>query len=80
MNYIHKNGGWKGPPPTWDTRAPVDDNGKYDVSVRSAAQADMNEFTRMIEALTLNGVQALEDGEDDQDVDHNIDRPWNEIE
>ncbi|KAJ3904549.1 P-loop containing nucleoside triphosphate hydrolase protein [Lentinula edodes] len=81
LNYIHKNGGWKGPPPTWDTRAPVDDNGKYDVSVRNAAQADMNEFTRMIEALTLNGVQALEDGEDeDQDVDHNIDRPWNEVE
>ncbi|KAJ3980519.1 P-loop containing nucleoside triphosphate hydrolase protein [Lentinula detonsa] len=79
LNYIHGNGGWKGPPPTWDTRAPVDDNGKYDAGVRSAARVDMNEFTRMIEALTLGGVQAHEDGED-EDGDHNVDRPWNELE
>ncbi|KAJ4467007.1 RNA helicase, partial [Lentinula aciculospora] len=79
LNYIHKNGGWKGPSPTWDTRALVDGKTKYDADVRSAAQVDMNEFTRMIEELTLGGVQALEENEN-EDVDHNVDRPWNEVE
>ncbi|KAJ3714461.1 P-loop containing nucleoside triphosphate hydrolase protein [Lentinula raphanica] len=79
LNYIYQNGGWKGPSPTWDTSAAVDNNAKYDADVRSAAQDDMNEFTRMIEAMTLGGVQALEE-DDDGDIDHNVDRPWNEVE
>ncbi|KAF5389777.1 hypothetical protein D9757_006011 [Collybiopsis confluens] len=64
LNYIHRNGGWKGPGPTWDTRVDVDENGKYDVGVREKARDDMNEFTRMMEALTLDGVRALEDDDD----------------
>jgi helicase MOV-10 len=77
LNYIHCNGGWKGPAPTWDTRAPVDEKGNYDAGVRSAARDDMNEFTRMIEALTLDGVT---NEDKDVDVNHNVDRPWNEVE
>ncbi|KAJ3771941.1 hypothetical protein FB446DRAFT_644405, partial [Lentinula raphanica] len=50
LNYIDQNGDWKGLSPTWDTSTAVDDNAKYDAeSVCSAAQDDMNEFTRMIE-------------------------------
>ncbi|KAF9067041.1 P-loop containing nucleoside triphosphate hydrolase protein [Rhodocollybia butyracea] len=79
LNYIHQNGGWKGSSPTWDTRAPVDEKSRYDAVVRGKAQLDMNEFTRMIEALTIGGVQALQDGED-EDVNANVDRPWNEVE
>ncbi|KIK60715.1 hypothetical protein GYMLUDRAFT_261292 [Collybiopsis luxurians FD-317 M1] len=89
LNYIHLSGGWKGPPPMWDTREPVDESengaGKYDAGVRKAAREDMNEFTRMMEAMTFGGVQALldledADGEEEGDVDHNEDQPWNEDE
>lgn len=78
LNYVHVGGGWKGPPPNWDTHAAVDDEGGYDVGVRRAAQEDMNDFTRAMEAMTLN---SLEQGQDEDDgVDVNVDRPWNDME
>lgn len=77
LNYIHVNGGWKGPPPAWDTRAPVTEEGGYDRGVREAELADMNDFTRRMETFTLAGV----DGEGREDpADVNVDRPWREME
>jgi len=73
LNYVHLNKGWKGPPPSWDTSAPVVEE-SYDQELREAGLADMNDFTRRMEALTLSGVQ------DGADVDANIDRPWRETE
>lgn len=75
LNYVHQNGGWKGPAPMWDTLAPVNES-RYDAQVRDKAMKNMNSFTRMLETLTLNGVQADgEEGEGDVDVDE---RPWND--
>ncbi|KAJ7598461.1 P-loop containing nucleoside triphosphate hydrolase protein [Mycena floridula] len=69
LNYIHVNGGWKGPGPTWDTTAPVDPAGGYDQEIREAETNDMNEFARAMEALTLGNIE-----------DGNVDRPWNDRE
>jgi len=76
LNYVHLNKGWKGPPPHWDTRAPVMEGG-YDQELRGVGLTDMNDFTRRMEALTLTGVDSVVDGEDE---DANIDRPWVETE
>ena len=76
LNYVHLNKGWSGPPPDWDTSAPVMEGG-YDQKLRDAGLADMNDFTRRMEALTLSGVESVEDG---ADADANVDRPWLETE
>ena len=75
LNYVYASGGWSGPPPLWDTEEPVEETGKYDDEYRRAAHKDMNQFSRMMEELTLNGV--AEEGEDN---DGNVDRPWMEAE
>ncbi|KAK0191915.1 RNA helicase [Armillaria mellea] len=67
LNYVYKHGGWRGLPISWDPDADVDESGGYDRAIREAAEEDMNEFTRKLEAMTLAGV-----GED-EDV---VDRPW----
>ncbi|KAK1226913.1 hypothetical protein PQX77_010082 [Marasmius sp. AFHP31] len=77
MNYIYDNDGWIGPEPMWDTEADVD-LGDYGAEIRERAKEDMNLFTRMMEALTLNGVNDAEEGGDGDDV--NVDRPWAETE
>ncbi|KAG6811022.1 hypothetical protein H0H92_009325 [Tricholoma furcatifolium] len=74
LNYIHDNNGWTGSPITWDPSAPVDETGGYDKLIRQAAQIDMNDFTRQMEALTMAGVDALGDDEG------NIDCPWRDVE
>ena len=79
MNYIYNEGGWRGDGPTWDTNAPVDEEGKYDADVREAAAADMNDFMRRMESLTLQGLNRL-NAESDSDVEENVDRPWREVE
>lgn len=68
LNYIHHNGGWTGPDITWDPRAEVNEAGGYDKQIRDAAQIDMNELTRRLETVTLDGV--------DEELDANVDRPW----
>ncbi|KAF8954804.1 P-loop containing nucleoside triphosphate hydrolase protein [Flammula alnicola] len=68
LNYIYLNGGWIGPDITWDPNAPVDEAGGYDKAVRTAAQLDMNEFARRMEA------------EVEEDLDANVDRPWRDVE
>ncbi|KAK0437214.1 RNA helicase [Armillaria borealis] len=62
LNYIYKHGGWRGLPISWDPDADVDETGGYDRAIREAAQEEMDEFTRQMEAMTLTGVQ---------------DEPWN---
>ncbi|KAH7908653.1 RNA helicase [Hygrophoropsis aurantiaca] len=79
LNYVYENRGWTGPPPTWDTSAPVDENGSFGNGVQEAALLDMNSFSRRMERLTLSGVQ---DGSDDEieESDANVDREWREVE
>ncbi|KZT68330.1 RNA helicase [Daedalea quercina L-15889] len=79
LNYVHGKGGWKGPPPSWDTSTAVDNTGSYDQCVKSSALADMNEFARRMELLTMNGIASDGAAEDDE-LDVNIDRPWREVE
>ncbi len=62
LNYIHKHGGWRGLPISWDPDADVDETGGYDCAIREAAQEEMNEFTRQMGSMTLTGIQ---------------DEPWN---
>ncbi|KAJ3568894.1 hypothetical protein NP233_g5410 [Leucocoprinus birnbaumii] len=72
LNYVHNNGGWKGPDIPWDPSEPVDEAGGYDVAARNTATLDMNDFTRRMENLTIEGV--------DEDPDAGVDKPWRELE
>lgn len=76
LNYVHTNGGWKGPPPSWDTLAPVNEDGSYAEGVRAAGLEDMNDFTRRMEALTVAGVDEDLNAADSA----NVDRPWRVLE
>ncbi|KAK0204308.1 P-loop containing nucleoside triphosphate hydrolase protein [Desarmillaria ectypa] len=67
LNYVYKNGGWRGLPISWDPDADVDETGGYDRAIREAAQEGMNDFSRQLEAMTLAAIG------DDEDV---VDRPW----
>lgn len=73
LNYIYLNNGWKGPDIPWDPSEPVEETGGYDSAVRNAALADMNDFTRRMEDLTIEGAG-------DEDVDAGVDRPWRDME
>jgi helicase MOV-10 len=53
LNYVHISGGWRGPPPSWDTQEPVEEGGGYDTALREREWADMEDFTRRMEELTL---------------------------
>lgn len=79
LNYVHNNGGWRGNPITWDASEPVDAHGGYDRAIRDAELADMNDFTRRMESLTLSGVRA-DDDDDDGDGEANVDKPWRDME
>ena len=79
LNYVYNHGGWKGPPPPWDTNAPADETGGYQQRTVGSALVDMNEFARRMEMLTLSGV-AASDAADEDDIDVNVDRPWRDIE
>ncbi|KAJ7746485.1 P-loop containing nucleoside triphosphate hydrolase protein [Mycena maculata] len=76
LNYIHNSGGWTGRDISWDPLDEVDEGGGYDRATRAAAQHDMNAFTRRMEALTIAGVEAVDGGDDDT----NVDRPWRDVE
>lgn len=79
LNYAYNRGGWKGPPPPWDTNTAVDDTGGYQQRMAGSALVDMNEFARRMEMLTLNGV-AASGAADEDDIDVNVDRPWRDVE
>ncbi|KXN81887.1 Putative helicase mov-10-B.1 [Leucoagaricus sp. SymC.cos] len=71
LNYIHANSGWRGTGIPWDPSEPVNESGGYDISARNAATLDMNDFTRRMESLTLEGVE--------EDPDVGVDKPWREL-
>ncbi|KAJ3568903.1 hypothetical protein NP233_g5406 [Leucocoprinus birnbaumii] len=71
LNYVYLNKGWKGPEIPWDSTEPVNGDGGYDADIRDAARADMNDFTRRLEAFALEGTE--------EDMDAGIDRPWREL-
>ncbi|KAJ3565235.1 hypothetical protein NP233_g7766 [Leucocoprinus birnbaumii] len=71
LNYVYINKGWKGPEIPWDSTEPVDGDGGYDADIQDAARADMNDFTRRLEAFALEGTS--------EDIDAGIDRPWREL-
>jgi helicase MOV-10 len=75
LNYVHLNGGWTGPPISWDPEEEVVEGRPYDQVARDAALADMNDFTRRMEAMTLGGVAG-----DGEAAEANADRPWKEDE
>ncbi|KAG1783159.1 P-loop containing nucleoside triphosphate hydrolase protein [Suillus placidus] len=80
LNYVHLNGGWAGPGPTWDMTETVDESGIYDQDIRAAAMTDMNLLTRRIEEVMAENVQTGMANEDDDDNDNaNFDRPWREL-
>lgn len=58
----------------WDTGAEVRESGGYDAEAREAALADMNDFARRMEELTLRGL------DDNWRDDTALDRPWRELE
>lgn len=73
LNYIYRNNGWEDPSAiTWDPAVPVDEDGGYDREIREAAQIDMNQLSRRMETLTMEGV--------DDELDANVDRPWRDVE
>jgi helicase MOV-10 len=78
LNYIYLNGGWVGPDIPWDPEVPVDSQGGYDAVVRSAAEVDMNEYTRRMEELVA--ASGEQEGGEGLDVDANVDRPWRDVE
>jgi helicase MOV-10 len=80
LNYVHLNGGWAGPGPTWDTTETVDESGEYDQHIRAAAMTDMNLLARRIEEVVTETVQTGTVSEVDDDDDANVDRPWRELE
>lgn len=78
LNYIHKNNGWTGVPISWNSDEVVRDAGGYDAEYRDLGLADMNNFTRRMEAMTLGGVGDGENGVGEAEA--NADRPWREVE
>lgn len=64
LNYVHSNGGWRGPAPSWDTDESVDEAGGYDREFRTIAENDM----RTMETLTMG---EIDDGE------AYFEQPWN---
>lgn len=78
LNYVYAHNGWKGPSPTWNTEDDVDEQGGFDTGLRELALADMNEFARRIEALTLAEVDGTSDN--NEQAEANFDRPWVEEE
>ena len=60
LNYIYLNGGWTGPPPKWDPRAPVDANGGYDVVIQESARQGMNDLMERLQTATLASADVLQ--------------------
>lgn len=66
LNYVHKNGGWKGLPIPWDVRAAVREEGGYDAEARARGKTDLDELAARVQAMS---VEAEED-------DAAVERPW----
>lgn len=64
LNYVHKNGGWRGPDITWNPTEPVDEDRRYDRQIRQATSINMAEFTSRMQGLNMVGMEVEEEGED----------------
>lgn len=80
LNYVHIKGGWRGKRITWDPLAPVEGGAghSYARGLGEAGVADMNDFTRRMEEMTLAGTDRV-DAKDVED-DEGVDRPWRDTE
>jgi len=66
LNYIYQNKGWRGPDIPWDPSEPINETGGYDFAARNTATLDMNDLTRRMESMAMEGA-----GEDlDAEVDN----------
>lgn len=83
LNYVHRNGGWRGKSIPWDPLAPVSGGAGYEYArgSRDAGVADMNDFTRRMEEMTLAGTNPENrDPDEEDDNDDGVDRPWRDTE
>lgn len=74
LNFIHRNGGWEGDEPLWDTSAPVSQDAKYDEEAREAGFTESRDFAERMESTMLYTVEGEVEEED------NADRPWRDVE
>ncbi|KAG0706249.1 P-loop containing nucleoside triphosphate hydrolase protein [Suillus ampliporus] len=61
LNYVHSNGGWTGPKPTWDTTETVNESGGYDRHIRADALMNMNVLAERIREGVERAEEALEE-------------------
>jgi helicase MOV-10 len=76
LNYIYINDGWTGCAISWDPEVAVDQSKTYDRECRDIGVEDMNDFTRRMKELTLQGAPIDAEAEDGA----NVDRPWRDVE
>ncbi|GJE90147.1 DEXXQ/H-box helicase domain-containing protein [Phanerochaete sordida] len=78
MNYVFNEHGWRGDAPAWDTHEPVDDGREYDVEIREAAAADVNDLRQRMLGLEGEGLSGEDGSGDDSDSEQSadVDRPW----
>lgn len=77
LNYIHDNGGWTGSEISWDPAALVDPAHEFDKAFRDKGLEEMNDFTRRMKDLALEGANVNGNSEYEG---ANVDRPWRDIE
>jgi len=71
LNYIYQNKGWRGPDIPWDPSESINETGGYDFAARNTAALDMNDLTRRMESMAVEGVE--------EDPDAGVDKPWREL-
>lgn len=71
LDYVHTNGGWKGPGIPWDPADQADSTEEDNIGQAPDGSLDMNELTRRITALTFEG--------NEEDPDAGVDRPWRDL-
>ncbi|KAF9228744.1 RNA helicase [Gyrodon lividus] len=77
LNYIHKNGGWAGPEPTWATDALAEETESH----VETTIADMNALSQRIGEILLSEAGNSETRSDSvEEMCANIDRPWRVLE
>lgn len=55
MNYVYSNNAWRGVPPSWDTNAPVDQDGStYATQRREEGQSDMDNLTARLQSMSFD--------------------------
>ena len=65
LNYIHSNGGWKGPKMSWD---PAGVDKSYSDKVQAAAQSELMELIERVGNMDL--------ADNGGEMEGNVERPW----